>query len=120
MGKTNFTFVRTLVALAALSLFGLNQANAQCFPPVSFSASNEGQSTVTLTWTSGQASVIEHCWNVEIGGAGFAVGSGTAIVSETICWDDPNLTIVGNTLTYSFDGLIPGTSYDWYVAETCD
>ena len=120
MGKTNFTFVRTLVVLAALSLFGFNQANAQCLPVGGMTVVNFGQDFVTLQWTSAQASVVEHCWNVEIGGAGFAPGNGTALVSETVCWNDPSLTIVGNTLTYTFDGLIPGTCYDWYVSETCD
>ena len=120
MGKTNFTFVRTLLVVAALGLFGLNQASAQCFPVGGMTVVNFTETSVTLQWTSAQASVIEHCWNVEIGGAGFAVGSGTAIVAEVVCWNDPNLTIAGNTLTYTFDGLIPGTCHDWYVAETCD
>jgi hypothetical protein len=65
-------------------------------------------------------SVVEHCWNIEIGGAGFAAGNGTALVAQTVCWNDPNLTINGTTLTYTFTGLIPGTCYDWYVSETCD
>ena len=90
MGKTNFTFVRTLLVVAALGLFGLNQASAQCFPVGGMTVVNFTETSVTLQWTSAQASVIEHCWNVEIGGAGFAVGSGTAIVAEVICWNDPH------------------------------
>jgi hypothetical protein len=91
-----------------------------CLPPNLDLVVNVGQDFVTLQWTSAQATVIEHCWNIEIGGAGFAVGNGTALVAQTVCWNDPTLTIVGNTLTYTFDGLIPGTCYDWYVSETCD
>jgi hypothetical protein len=119
MGKTNFTFARVLV-VALLAFVGLNQASAQCNPPALGPVVGFTTDQVTLTWTSAQATVIEHCWNIEIGGAGFAVGNGTALVAQTVCWNDPNLTIVGNTLTYTFDGLIPGTCYDWYVSETCD
>jgi hypothetical protein len=81
--------------------------------------------TATLTWQVNNnpllgTDVVEHCWNVEIGGAGFAVGNGQALLAFTVCEGDQGVTVNGDMVSYDVDGLIAGTCFDYYVSETCD
>lgn len=74
-----------------------------CPAPSSLSASGVTSNQATLSWTeNGSASV----WEIELGNAGF-VPTGTPTNTE----------ISTNPFVYS--GLIPSTSYDFYVRAIC-
>jgi hypothetical protein len=96
-----------------------------CIPPSNLMSSMIMLTTATLTWQVNNnpllgTDVVEHCWNVEIGGAGFAVGNGQALLAFTVCEGDPGVTVNGDMVSYDVDGLIAGTCFDYYVSETCD
>jgi hypothetical protein len=59
-----------------------------CIPPSNLTSSMVMLTTATLTWQVNNnpltgTNVELHCWNIEIGGAGFAVGNGQAIIAFT-------------------------------------
>lgn len=75
---------------------------AVCFAPSALTVSNEGCDSVEVSWTSqsgNQSSIIEY------GTTGFAKGSGTYISFVN------SPTVI--------NGLTPGTTYEFYVADTC-
>ena len=75
--------------------------------PTCFEPSNQTETNVTaisadLGWTTGGSST----WNIEYGPLGFAQGTGTLIMDVS---SNP----------YPISGLSSGTSYDWYVRDSC-
>lgn len=72
-----------------------------CPDPSSFSSNGRTTSSVSLTWSSVNAS----SWQIEYGPTGFSPGSGTSTVVST------------NPATIS--GLSSGTVYDFYVRSIC-
>ncbi|MEN0003526.1 MAG: dockerin type I domain-containing protein [Bacteroidota bacterium] len=107
--------------LGVLLLTGqLVHAQSTCLPPTNLQVIAITETTVQLQWTSANTPPNEHCWNLEIGGAGFACGSGTAVIASTYCSDDPALNINDQVVTVTVEGLQPGTAYDWSLVETCD
>jgi hypothetical protein len=121
MGKTNFTFLFGLVAIA-MSWMGLNTASAQCNPPHTMTVVSVTETTATLRWTSPNTPIVDHCWTLEVGAVGFSCGNGQQVVETTICTNSPGVTWNNATgvVTYTVGGLQPGTSYDWTLVETCD
>lgn len=102
-------------------LLAYDNAKAQnCFPPNTLTVTAVTQSSATFQWTSTNVPLTEHCWNIEVGGAGFACGNGTAIQTAVVCQGDAELQVNGQQLTLTIEGLQPGTSYDWTIVETCD
>ncbi len=76
-------------------------ATLPCPVPSSLLASNITQTTAALSWVTGGASN----WNMEYGIQGFTPGSGTFV------YNVPN--------PYTLTGLTPGTTYDFYVRDSC-
>ncbi len=74
-----------------------------CNAPTSFQATDfVNNSIVNLTWSAGGQ---ETSWTIEYGVQGFALGSGTSVVSVT------------NTATIA--GLNSGNSYNFYIKSNC-
>ena len=75
-----------------------------CMQPYDLSASNIGETEVTLAWTElGTATG----WNIEYGSTGFTPGSGAG----TSVYADEN--------PFTVEGLTSGTAYDFYVQADC-
>ena len=96
-----------------------------CLPPTDLMADNIMIDMFTLSWQVHNnpitgIDVTDHCWNIEVGANGFAVGMGQEIVELTVCEWEPGVTVIGDRVYYDVQGLQPGTCYDAYVAETCD
>ncbi len=73
-----------------------------CLQPSALApTTNIGCDSLEVSWTSNSGSSI-----VEYGAVGFAPGTGT-------------LSGVITTSTFGINGLMPGTAYDFYVADTC-
>ncbi len=73
-----------------------------CPTPTNLIATNITQNSATLSWVAGGASN----WNLEWDTAGRALGSGNFL---------PNVA----PTPYALSGLIPGTSYQFYVRDSC-
>ncbi len=133
MEKTNFTFVNPASWIKALALvlfaglgLGLQTANAQCAAPTGLGAANITGDAVTVTFTTNNLPVDDHCWRILIGGQGFT-NVGQAVVDVVVCAGPNNgpsvgLNIAGSSVSVDIMGgaLAPGTCYDYYVTETCD
>jgi len=74
---------------------------ADCPPPSSLMASNIGGSSAELSWTS-----AETTFNIEYDTTGFTPGMGTMVN--------------GVSNPYTLTGLMPETSYEYYVCAVCD
>ncbi|GEM_PF-805859 len=74
-----------------------------CNTPTNLAANNLGFSNATLSWTTGGSGN----WNIEFDTAGFTQGNGTVV---------SNLT----SNPYVLSGLQPGTTYEFYVQDTCN
>lgn len=72
-----------------------------CADPSALSASNIGQNSASLSWTSAAGTS-----RLQYGPAGFALGSGTLIPLVT-------------SLPYNLMGLNAGTAYEFYVQDSC-
>ncbi len=73
-----------------------------CPTPTNLTATQITQTSATLSWVAGGASN----WNLEWDTAGRALGSGNFL---------PNVA----PTPYALSGLIPGTSYQFYVRDSC-
>lgn len=73
-----------------------------CTAPTQIAASDIKTTSAKLTWAEGDAS----SWTVEYGVAGFTLGEGT--------------TVTTNTNTVNITGLTPTTNYDVYVKGNCN
>ncbi|MDG1146973.1 MAG: hypothetical protein P8N52_01580, partial [Crocinitomicaceae bacterium] len=91
------------VAGDTIATFTTNCTPPACLDPTALTASNVGVSTADLSWTDVAASGLS---NVEYGVAGFTLGTGTVITGTT------------NT-TESISGLMPVTTYEFYVQSDC-
>lgn len=96
-----------------------------CLPPSDLMAEDIMLDMFTLSWQVNNdpingIDVTNHCWNIEVGGAGFNVGLDEAIIQVTVCEWEPEVTVIGDRVYYTVQGLVAGTCYDAYVAETCD
>lgn len=80
-----------------------SSSNNNCATPVTVSAIRSATNTeITLNWNSaGQ----ETSWEVQYGATGFGLGSGTIVVA--------------NARSIQVSGLVPATSYDFYVRAIC-
>ncbi len=99
---------------------------ANCLAPTNLGATNITGDAVTVTWTSNNLPIDDHCWRILIGGQGFT-NVGQAVVDVVVCagpnnGPSPGLTINGNMVSVDIMGgaLAPGTCYDYYVTETCN
>ena len=72
-----------------------------CPKPSALSVTSTTSTAADLSWTTGGATN----WQIEYGPVGFTPGTGT-IVSAT-------------TNPFTVTGLSPGTSYDFYVRDSC-
>ena len=72
-----------------------------CPDPSLLTATTVSTTDISLAWTTGGAT----SWQVEYGAPGFTPGTGTIV----------NVT----TNPYTVTGLTPGTSYDFYVRDSC-
>lgn len=72
-----------------------------CLSPTQVMATNISDSSATISWTSGGSAL----WNVQYGLSGFAIGTGTQIITAS----NP----------FEIIGLAFGTNYDVYVQDTC-
>ena len=122
--------------IAGLTLFSLSfmvqNLSAQCSTPSALTALNIGQSTASLQWTSTAPNTpTDNCWTLTVGGVGLANcnNTGQATIQTTVCYINnvasfsapvTAMTVVGTQITVSVSGLQPGTSYEFYVNETCD
>ncbi len=77
-------------------------ATLPCPSPSSLGATHITQTSARLSWMSGGASN----WSLEWGTVNFALGSGNFL---------PNVA----PTHYTLSGLIPGTSYQFYVRDSC-
>ena len=96
-----------------------------CLPPSDLMAEDIMLDMFTLSWQVNNDPIngidaTNHCWNIEVGGVGFNVGLDEAIVQVTVCEWEPEVTVVGDRVYYTVQGLVAGTCYEAYVAETCD
>ncbi|MBI4648069.1 MAG: choice-of-anchor J domain-containing protein [Bacteroidia bacterium] len=73
-----------------------------CPSPDNLSALNITDSSAVLSWITGGA----NNWNIEWGTTGFILGTGTFLTDSL----NP----------YPLSGLLPSTSYDYYVQDSCD
>ncbi len=78
--------------------------NCVCPPPspTTLNVTNICQASADIFWTTGGA----NAWNIEWGPQGFQKGTGTVVKSIT---NNP----------YTLTGLSPGTTYSYYVRDTC-
>lgn len=99
-----------MIRVDAISAFGNNlyidnlsvDAVPSCSPPSSLGAFGVSDTSAQLYWTTGGSSN----WNVQVGAAGFTLGSGllnTAVTNDTV-----NVT-----------GLMANTPYEFYVQDSC-
>ena len=79
-----------------------NGITRTCPAPLTLTATNLTATSATLGWTAG---AMETMWNVEYGANGFTLGSGT--------------TVATTTNSHSLTGLIPETTYEFYVQANC-
>ncbi len=79
-------------------------ATLPCPSPSSLGATHITQTNARLSWMSGGISTFN--WNLEWGTVNFALGSGNFL---------PNVA----PTHYTLRGLIPGTSYQFYVRDSC-
>ncbi len=79
-------------------------ATLPCPSPSSLGATQITQINARLSWMSGGTSTSN--WNLEWGTVNFALGSGNFL---------PNVA----PIHYTLSGLIPGTSYQFYVRDSC-
>ncbi len=79
-------------------------ATLPCPASSSLGATQITQTNATLSWMSGGTSTFN--WNLEWGIVNFALGSGNFL---------PNVA----PTHYTLSGLIPGTSYQFYVRDSC-
>ena len=73
-----------------------------CPNPANLAANNITSTAVDLAWTENGTATT---WEIEFGPAGFAQGTGT----DTLITANP----------FTWIGLSPNTSYDWYVRSVC-
>jgi hypothetical protein len=106
------------VAIVTITVF------TPCFPPTNLGATMIMINTATLTWNTNNPPFnpdpTDHCWRITLGGVGFGGNIAQALQVFTVCAGDPNVTIVGNTVSVDIVGLQPGTCYEFTVSETCD
>jgi hypothetical protein len=74
-----------------------------CSPPSALMATNITQNSATLQWTPAN---LETLWDIEYGLTGFVQGTGTLLSNIPYNY-------------YYLAGLIPETSYDFYVRSAC-
>ncbi len=79
-----------------------NFRTLSCPSPTGLTLDSIAQTSAKLSWITGGASN----WDVEYGIQGFIPGSGTFVYN------------VSNP--YTLSGLTPGTTYDFYVRDSCD
>ncbi len=79
------------------------EVNSTCQQPTSLNASNITFESATLDWANGGDETI---WDIEYGVQGFQLGTGTQVLGT-------------NSNPYSLTGLIPATSYQYYVRAIC-
>ena len=73
-----------------------------CLEPSALVTSNITSSSVDVSWTeNGNSS----SWSIEYGPTGFTPGTGT--------------TVIAYVYPFTITGLLPATSYDFYVQSTC-
>ncbi len=107
-GTTYDFYVRDSCGVGHVSLwtgphtFTTLSVTLPCPSPSSLGATNITQTSATLSWVTGGASN----WNLEWGIVNFALGSGNFL---------PNVA----PTHYTLSGLIPGTSYQFYVRDSC-
>ncbi len=77
------------------------QAAPSCITPTVLNATSITSSSATLGWTTGGASN----WRVEYGTTGFVLGTGSKVSATT------NPIVV--------TGLMPNTTYQFYVKDSC-
>jgi hypothetical protein len=76
-----------------------------CIPPWNIGGSNITSSTIDLSWSS----ISGGTFQIEYGLTGFIQGTGNQGI------------IVNNTTSpHTLTGLLPGTTYDVYIADDCD
>ena len=74
-----------------------------CAFPTNAMTSNMSEDTADIAWTTGGATQ----WDVQYGPTGFTLGSGTIL----------NVSAAADT---TLTGLMPATSYEWYVRDFCN
>jgi hypothetical protein len=138
MERTNSTFVSPRAWMGALTtlfvLLGLQSALAQCPNPGGLTTLNIGQNTASLRWTSNDTPT-DNCWVVTLGGSGMTLNAagcpdgGQGLFTATVCYINnvvsfsapvTSMVVSGTQITIGVGGLQPGTTYNWYVSETCD
>ena len=108
-----------------IGLLGIPTAlQAQCLEPTALGVTTVQTTTATLTFSSAQANVDDHCWRLLVGGVGFT-NVGQAVVDVVVCagpnnGPSPGIMVNGNVISVDISGLAPGTAYDYYVTETCN
>ncbi len=75
-----------------------------CFPPFALKANNITTTSVDLDWTTPN-NPVENAWNIELGLRNF---SPTGIATK-----------VATAKPYTYTGLLPNTTYDYYVQSKC-
>ena len=73
-----------------------------CVDPTNLTATNISSTTTNLAWTENGPATS---WNIEYDTTGFTLGTGTNVVAST----NP----------FQVTGLIPATTYDYYVLSDC-
>lgn len=73
-----------------------------CAAPSSITPATILDTSILFGWTTGGASAA----NIQYGATGFSLGSGTMVMNVT-------------GTVYTINGLMPSTSYDIYVQDTC-
>ena len=138
MEKTNSTFVSPRAWMGALTtlfvLLGLQSALAQCPNPSGLTTLNIGQNSASLRWNS-NSTPTDNCWVVTLGGSGMTTNAancpdgGQGLFTTTVCYINnvvsfsapvTGMSVSGSQITITVGGLQPGTTYNWYVSETCD
>ncbi len=107
---------------------------AQCPNPTGLSTSGITTNSAGLSWTS-NSTPTDNCWVVTLGGSGMVVNAancpdgGQGLFTTTVCFINnvvsfsapvTGMSVVGSQITINVGGLQPGTTYNWYVSETCD
>jgi hypothetical protein len=116
---------RRLFYLPLLYLFFMGisyNLQAQCGAPAGLTVISQTTTTATLQWTSPNTPIVDHCWTIEVGAAGFACGTGQQVFTSTVCTNTAGVTWNNATgvVSYIVTGLQPGTDYQYSLVETCD